>query len=149
MHRDAKIQHRALMELYKDQDILIVPANKGKTKVILNKEEYIQNVRGKGSLMMTQRTISYIGTLDALKRLQQQGYIDDKLRDCLTPCYSNPPQLCNLSKIHKDGVPMHPNVSAVDSPWYRLTMELAQFLSPLAGHNGYTIKNSTAFVEML
>ena len=44
---------------------------------------------------------------------------------------------------------MCPIVSAMVSPCYRLAKELARILSPLAGHNGYTVKNSTAFVDKL
>ena len=73
---------------------------------------------------------------------------DDKLRDRLTPRYSHPPQLYSLPKI-KDNVPMCPIMSAVGSPCYRLAKELGRILSPLAGHNGHTVKNSTAFVDKL
>ena len=37
----------------------------------------------------------------------------------------------------------------VSSPCYRLAKELARILSPLAGHNGYTVRNSMAFVDKL
>ena len=42
---------------------------------------------------------------------------------------------------------MRPIVSAVGSPCYRLARELAQILTPLAGPNGYTVKNFVSFVE--
>ena len=42
---------------------------------------------------------------------------------------------------------MHPIVSA--GAIHRLAKELVHILSPLAGHNGYTVKNSTAFVDKL
>ena len=42
---------------------------------------------------------------------------------------------------------MRPIVSAVGSPGYRLARELAQILTPLAGPNGYTVKNFVSFVE--
>ena len=38
-------------------------------------------------------------------------------------------------------------VVVVGSPCYRLAKELACILSPLAGHNGYTVKKSMAFVD--
>ena len=147
-------QYRALMDLSKDEDIIIVPADKGKATVVLSKEEYIQKMRqitdddSKYRILRRDPTVKTENRIsDALKRLQQQGYIDEKLRDRLTPRYSNPPQLYGLPKIHKDGVPMRPIVSAVGSPCYRLAKELARILTPLTGHNGYTVKNSAAFVE--
>ena len=129
-------------------------ADKGRATVVLSKEEYIQKMRQvtdddssyrilcRDPTVKTENRIS-----DALKRLQQQGYIDEKLRDHLTPRYSNPPQLYDLLKIHKDGVPVRPIMSAVGSPCYRLAKELARILTLLAGHNGYMVRNSTAFVE--
>ena len=146
--------YRALMDLRKDEDIIIVPADKGRATVVLSREEYSQKMRQitdddskyrilrKDSTVKTESKIS-----EALKRLQQKGYIDDKLRDRLTPRYSNPPQLYGLPKIHKEGVPMRPIVSAVGSPCYGLAKELARILTPLTGHNGYTVKNSTEFVD--
>ena len=101
-----------------------------------------QSILRKDPTVKTENRIS-----DALKSLQQHGYIDDKLWDRLTPRYSNPPQLCGLPKIHKDGIPMHPIVSA--GAIHRLAKELVHILSPLAGHNGYTVKNSTASVDKL
>ena len=38
-------QRQALMDLRKDQNIVIVPADKGRATVILNRNEYIQKVR--------------------------------------------------------------------------------------------------------
>ena len=144
------------MDLHNNQNIVIVPADKGRATVILNRDEYIQKVGevidddSKYRILRRDPTVKTENKIsNALKYLQQQGYIDDKLHDRLTPRYSNPPQLYGLPKIYKDGAPMRPIVSAVGSPWYRLAKELACILSPLAGHNGYTVKNSSAFVDRL
>ena len=82
-----------------------------------------------------------------LKKLCKQGHIEEKSCDYLVPRYSSPPQLYGLPKVHKDGVLMRPIVSAVGSPCYKLARELARILTPLAGLNGYTVKNSVSFVE--
>ena len=42
---------------------------------------------------------------------------------------------------------MQPIVSATGSPCYNLAKELARILTPQAGHNGYSEKNSTSFVQ--
>ena len=85
--------------------------------------------------------------MEAMKCIRSQGYISDKMYDRVAPRYTNPPQLYGLPKIHKDGVPMRPIVSAIGSPCYNLAKELARILTPLAGHNGYGEKNSTSFVQ--
>ena len=67
-----------------------------------------------------------------LKRLHN-GHIDEKTRDFLTPRYSSAPQINGLPKVHKEGTPMRPIVSAIGSPSYNLAKELARILTPLAG----------------
>ena len=83
--------YHALMDLHKDEDIIIVPADKGRATVVLSREEYIQKMRQiidddlkyrilqKDPTVRTENKIS-----EAMKRLKQKGYIDDKHRDCLT-----------------------------------------------------------------
>ena len=85
-------QCRALMDLRKDQNIVIVLADKGRATVILNRDEYIQKVTeviddvSKYRILRRDPTVKTENRIsDALKSLQQHGYIDDKLRDHLTP----------------------------------------------------------------
>ena len=82
-----------------------------------------------------------------LKRLHNDGHIDENTRDFLTPRYSSAPQIYGLPKVHKEGTPMRPIVSAIGSPSYNLAKELARILTPLAGNTLHSVKNSSAFVE--
>ena len=66
----------------------------------------------------------------SLKLLHSDGHISDKLLDQLTPCYSDPPQMYGLPKVHKENIPMRPIVSTIGSPMYRLAKELARILTP-------------------
>ena len=52
-----------------------------------------------------------------------------------------------LPKIHKDGTPLRPIVSAIGSPTYGLAKKLAQILTPLAGKTDSYVKNSSDFVQ--
>ena len=54
-----------------------------------------------------------------------------------------------LPKIHKEDIPMHPIVSTINSPTYKLAKELARILTPLTRHTAYTVKNSAAFVKRI
>ena len=54
-----------------------------------------------------------------------------------------------LPKIHKEGYPLRPIVSAIGSPTYLLAKELAQILSPLAGRTGTHVKNSAEFAQKI
>ena len=147
-------QYPALRALCNDNNIVILPAYKGRATVVLNKEEYTSKMKQIVEDRSNYRPISRdpivrvenrIAT--ALKKLCKQGHIEEKLCDYLVPHYSSPPQLYGLPKVHKDGVPMRPIVSEVGSPCYKLVRELARILTPLAGLNGYTVKNSISFVE--
>ena len=148
------LQKQALCTLREDPNIVITPADKGRATVLLNKEEYIQKMEAIVNDETKYRVVKCDPTTktenkitDAMKGLRSQGYINDKMYDCLAPRYTNPPQLYGLPKVHKDGVPMRPIVSAIGSPCYNLAKELARILTPLAGHNGYSEKNSASFVQ--
>ena len=54
-----------------------------------------------------------------------------------------------LPKIHKNGTPMRPIISTINSPTYKLSKELARILAPLGGNTLYTVKNSAEFVERM
>ena len=77
-----------------------------------------------------------------LKCLHNDGHIDEKIRDFLTPRYSSAPQMYGLPKVHKEGTPMRPIVSAISSPSYNLAKELMRILTPLAGNTLHSVKNS-------
>ena len=119
-----------------------MPADKGKATVILNKDEYIQKVRevidddSKYRILRRDPTVKTENRIShALKHLQK--YIDDTLLDHLTPT----PTLHSCTVYQRS--------TKMAYPCYRLAKELAWILSPFAGHNGYTVKNSTTFAEML
>ena len=82
-----------------------------------------------------------------LRDVYRCGGIPDKLKDQLSPSYSNPPQIYGLPKIHKENTPLRPIVAAIGSPTYRLAKELARILSPLAGHSDSFVKNLAEFAR--
>ena len=59
------------------------------------------------------------------------------------------PQLYGLPKIHKEGVPLRPIVSFVNSPTYNVSRYLARVLSPVVGNTDNTVKNSQHFAEFI
>ena len=63
------------------------------------------------------------------------------------PPIPTPHSYMDCRKFTKTDVPMRPIVSVIGSPCYNLAKELARILIPLAGHNGYSEKNSTSFVQ--
>ena len=149
-------QRQVIRNLKNDTSIVILPADKGRASVVMNKEYYASKMQwvlrdGKYTALHRDPTVRTERKIaEHLKSLQDDGHIDDRLRDRLTPRYSNPPpQMYGLPKIHKEGCPMGPIVSAIGSPSYGLAKELSRILAPLAGHMEHTVKNTTAFTERI
>ena len=59
------------------------------------------------------------------------------------------PRLYGLPKILKQGIPLRPIVSFVESPTYNLSKEITRILSQLVKRSERHVKNSYNFVEFL
>ena len=136
-----------------DQNIVILPADKGRVTVVMDHEDYIMKMMEILDDVDKYRVLSRDQTLkvekkisSSLKTIHKDGYISDKLLNEHTYRYTESPQMYGLPKVHREGTPVRPIVSTIGSPTYRLTKELARILSPLAGRNSYTVQNSTEFV---
>ena len=148
-------QRHSIQELRSDEDIVILPADKGKATVVMNCEDYttkMMEISNDGEYCVLSRdpTLKVEKEIaSALKLVCKEGHISDKFCDQLTPRYTEPPQIYGLPKVHKEGVPMRPIVSPIGSPMYCLAKELARILTPLTSKNTYTVKNSSEFVRRL
>ena len=146
-------QRSAVHALRDDPNIVIVPADKGKATVVMDRQDYDTKMKavlqdGKYQTLRRDPTVKVENRIaSTLKSLRNNGHIDDKLCDYLTPRYTTSPQMYGLPKIHKEDIPMRPIVSTINSPSYKVAKELTRILTPLAGHTVYTVKNSTAFVD--
>ncbi|KAG8236414.1 hypothetical protein J437_LFUL012835 [Ladona fulva] len=67
----------------------------------------------------------------------------------LRPPAAAPPRLYGLPKIHKDGIPLRPIVSAINSPTYNLAKYLTGLLSPHVGKCEHHIRNSSHLINIL
>jgi hypothetical protein len=146
---------RAANNLRKDQDIVILPADKGNVTVVMNKGEYTDKILSmlddgtykklKGDpTCNVERKITKM-----LTKCEKDGYITRKHRLYLQPNCSTPPQLYGLPKVHKANIPLRPIVSTIGSPVYRLSKMLARILTPLSGKTESYIKNSTDFAKKI
>ena len=148
-------QRSVVRALRNDSNIVIVPADKGKATVVMDRMDYDTKMSAilqddQYRPLPRDPTVKVENKIvDTLKRLRNEGHLDHELYDFLTPRYSTPPQMYGLPKIHKEDTPMRPIVSTINSPTYKLAKELARILTPLAGNTAYTVKNSTAFVERI
>ena len=140
-------QWMALTNLSRDHSVVILPAEKGNATMLMGRSVYKKKLKNTVDDKSTYKKLCQDPTTrversvaDAVKELYGKGLIADKLKDLhvRNPSYSNPPQMNDLPKIHKDG-----------SLTYRLAKELAHVFAPLSGHTSSFVKNSTNFVHQV
>ncbi|KAI8515581.1 hypothetical protein Bbelb_063940 [Branchiostoma belcheri] len=133
-------ERTALKDLATNQDILILPADKGRCTVVLDREQYdrkVQDLLGDKDTFMPLKkdpTNKFKGKISsALKKLQTEGVLDRPTYLKLNPTTEQPPAFYGLPKIHKQSVPLRPIVSSIGSVTYELAGFLAKILGPLVG----------------
>ena len=140
-----------MKELQSDTSIVILPADKGRSTVILNCEDYLEKCmdhinNGPYQLLKKDPTTKIKAkTLKQLKVLKDNEFIDNKLYYYLKPTDSPAPRFYGQPKIHKPGVPIRPIVSYSGSPLYNLNKYIANILKSYVKHENNSAKNSTTF----
>ena len=110
----SKDERKALKELQSDTSILILPADKVRSTVILNREDYLEKcmdfINNVPYQLLEKDPTTKIKakTLKQLKVLKDNEFIDNKLYYYLKPTDSPAPRFYGQPKIHKPGVPIRP-----------------------------------------
>ena len=97
---------------------LILIADKGRSTVILNLEDYLEKYIDGLYLLKDPSTKIRAKTLKQLKVLKNNEFIDNKLYYYLKLTGSPAPRFYGQPKKHKPGVPIRPIVSYSGSPLY-------------------------------
>ena len=84
-----------------------------------------------------------------LLSLKRSGRLPDGVYSYLRSSDGSTLQLYGLPKVHKQDVPLHPIVSFVSSPTYRLSRFLANLLAPVVGWSSSHVRNSKDFAEFI
>ena len=128
---------KALRELRSDDSLMILPVDKGRTTVVMDKTTYNAKVANMLSDTSTYKPLIKDPT-SALQRqmnslllsLHKSSHLSDyhyhKLRDSA----GHIPLLYALPKVHKHDVPLRPIVSFISSPTHSLSKYLVSILSP-------------------
>jgi hypothetical protein len=151
----SKKKLEAVSTLRNDESVVILPADKGKSTVVMDRDEYRKKIGEllndesykplkKDPTLKLERVIT-----STLEQAEKDREVHNKQRLKLTPQHSNPPQLYGLPKLHKVGIPLHPRVSSIGSATYPLAQDLARVLAPLRGKTTSYIKNSSHFVAKI
>ena len=148
-------QRIALKELKQLENVVILPADKGNATVLMTREEYnskMEELLSTDTYRMlkkdpTAAQEAKIGRV--LRDYVKKNEVNDELYNWLRPSGCQPPRIYGLPKIHKEGVPLRPIVSCINSPSYRLSKHIAQLISPLTGSTDSFVRNSRHFVEVM
>ena len=149
-------EYKALRGLKNDKSIQILPADKGRTTVILDTEEYyakcetLLNDKKTYKKLTRDPTQKYKSEFSkVLKDLVDEGIIEKPLQRQLSPTSDQAPRFYGLPKVHKPGTPVRPIVSSIGSISYPCAKYIAGILKPLVGKTSSFIKNSADFVDKI
>ena len=149
-------EHRAFKRLQNDEDIVILPADKGRVTVVMDKTEYFDKM---DSLVNDKRTYEEL-TVNPAPKLQKglnAKLLELKKRDLLSynlyhrlRCSApQSPKLYGLPKLHKPQTPMRPIVSFCGSPTYQLSKHLAKTLKPLTDASDHKLQSTENFIDAI
>ena len=152
----SKGEQKAIQELKRLDDLVIIGADKGKATVVLDKCEYDSKVKDMLSDESTYEKLSFNPTarykkklVEILQRLSEEKKINRTQYDYLYPTSESTPRLYCTPKIHKPDVPLRPIVDYTGSIAYNVSRSLADLLSPLVGNSGFHVPNSKDLAEEL
>ena len=148
-----------LKTLSKDANIIISKPDKGHGVVILDKIDYIRkmeellNDRTKFRELITEDPLLHTLNMEnkinyRIRKLKSENIISDELASSLMASGTQPGIMYGAPKIHKQGIPLRPILSAINTSSYNLSKHLVTKLSPLTV-NEYTLKNSYEFVTLI
>ena len=146
-------ERQAIKGLKRDNNIAILPADKGKITVVLDSNTYKEKVN---ALLSDTKTYSKLNKdptttyknrlLKLLKELKEKGSNDQTLYEKLRPRACVVPCIYGLPKVHKNNIPVRPIVSSIGLVCYNLARFVPDLLSPLIGKSSHYIQNSQDFV---
>jgi hypothetical protein len=142
--------------LKNDKSIVILPSDKGKCTVVMNKCDYERKTL---DLLNDESTYERI-LHDPTKRLQRKltkdlndlrvnHIITDEEYRRMKPDDSVLPLFYGQPKIHKPDVPLRPIISFCGSSTYNLAKELSKRLRPLTLKSTHMLKNSKDFIDKI
>ena len=156
-------EQRALAELRRDKNRVILTADKGVSMMVMDKEDYIKKAeelldQPAYKSISTDPTTKYKNKLISLfKTIKTEGGINEVTYRRLNPTGAGSPKFYGLPKVDKEGMPLRPIVSSIGDVTYNTSKELSRILKPLVGNhltrfrttkNFYNIYRASNFVQM-
>ncbi|BHF80575.1 hypothetical protein SprV_0702370300 [Sparganum proliferum] len=152
----ARAEQDALKKLTADTSIVVLPADKGRSTVVLDKTDYIKKAN---SLLDNRQAYlrcdvepmrKLLSQLDkTLAEMQANKVISKSVRLAVKPTNAAAPGFYGLPKVHKVDVPLRPIVSLRGAPTFNLAKWLFRHLRPLTSGATTTVCSATQFLERL
>jgi len=151
-----KDERQALKRLKTDKDIVILPDDKGRVTVVMDKTDYYDKMNALVNDKQTYEVLKRDAT-PALQRKVNSKLLDLKKTDaidiqryyrlrCRVP---QPPKLYGLPKLHKPNIPMRPIVSFCGSPTYQLSKYLTIVLKPLTYQSRHRLQSTENHIDAI
>lgn len=142
--------------LKQNPDVIVTTSDKGNVTVIMDKGDYnkkIKDILQTSSFKQINRDPTLTIQNKANKyitQLNNLNIIDDVTAKCMRTYNSVTPKLYGNPKVHKEGAPLRPIVSSINSPTNSLAKYLAEILSTAYNKdNNYYVKDSFHFAEQV
>lgn len=135
--------------LKKNEDLIILKADKTNKTVIMNKLEYntkinqLLNCKKTYTQLKNNPTKNFQDKNNKLvKTWMEKNFICKNTYNNIKINNSHSPKLYGLPKLHKIDIPLRPIVSSYQTPFYNLSKFLTEILSHITNTNPFYIKNS-------
>ncbi|CAJ0965286.1 unnamed protein product, partial [Ranitomeya imitator] len=159
IHRNVSvIEKDALRSLKENKRIVIKPAYKGGSIVVMDKSHYISIIQSQLNDRTTYQPIDRDPTFDVareirliIKTYKEKGTIDAKLSEYLINTQPMTPVFYILHKVHKDLInpPGRPIVASTNSLLSPLAITLDRTLTPLLQNISSYLKDTSDFLSKL
>lgn len=146
----------ALQQLKKDNTIVILPADKGRATVVMDRTDYVEKAK---TLLMdvdSYRVLQKNPILSQKRRLRKricklkkEKKLSDEEAKKIRPTDAAIARFYGFPKIHKESVPLRPIVSLRGTPMFGLAEWLTKGLRPLTLHSETNSRSANDFLEKI
>ena len=151
-----KAEREAITTLVKDDSIMILPADKGKCLVVMDREEYVNKMEEKLKDRTTYEPLAKDPTEEIkqaiskeLKRIKDEGQLDNRLYYKMLPTKTKIPRMYGQPKIHKANYPLREIVDSTGSAAKEVDKYISTILREYVGKSEYYVKNSAHFADTI
>jgi len=136
--------------LRSDMNIVILPADKGNSTVVMNRKEYDEKIT---QIISDSTKFEKVRKSSPVSRIEKEAKALVKKvgmeKEIIIPEGCKVPHIYGLPKIHKPDVPLRPVVSCIASTLHPLAKYLLRILNPLQLTIESGIKNSADFISKI